>query len=81
MSYRNNENYGTEEMKCMYCGKDFNGDGSSISAGEETLAVYCTVDCMTKAFRKMTRLMRKLSKEELMKIIDTNNNFGKEKKK
>jgi hypothetical protein len=71
-------------MKCMYCGKEFKGEGCSISAGsagEKAIAVYCTVDCMTKAFKKMTRLMRKLSKEEIMKIIDPNNNFGKEKNK
>jgi len=68
-------------MKCRYCGNDFEGEGVSIYTRGELIVTYCSANCMTKAFKKMTQLLRKLNKKELELLFDSNINSGKGKNK
>ena len=58
-------------MKCNYCGKELKGEGASIYAQGELIAVWCNSICMSKAMKRMTRLVKKMSPEQLRKLGET----------
>jgi DNA-directed RNA polymerase subunit RPC12/RpoP len=58
-------------MKCSYCGKEFEGEGASLYTQGELTAAYCMADCMGKAFKKMSQLVRKLGKKQLLELFDS----------
>jgi len=61
-------------MKCCFCGKNTEESKSTASfyvSGELT-SVYCSPDCMGKAFKNATNLMRKLNRKQLIKLINKN---------
>ena len=58
-------------MKCTYCGKELKGEGVSTYVEGKLVSTFCNSSCMGKAYKKMTRLIKKLSYEELMKLIDS----------
>jgi len=58
-------------MKCNYCGKVLKEEGASIYAQGELIAVWCNSICMGKAFKRMKRLVKKMSPEQLIKLAET----------
>jgi hypothetical protein len=60
-------------MKCNYCGKDLvgnNGEASFYTRGE-LIAAYCSSACFGKACKKMSQLVRKLGRKQLLELFDS----------
>jgi hypothetical protein len=54
-------------MKCSYCGKNLKGDNVSIYVSGEKTGSFCDSYCMGELFKKMTLLIKKMSRKELLK--------------
>jgi hypothetical protein len=58
-------------MECGYCGKKPEG-GKRVSTYIEgaLTAVYCSPECFIKACKRSSRILRKMSREQLLAIIN-----------
>ena len=62
-------------MECSYCGKNFE-EGASIYCKGKAAAAFCSSTCMQKAFKKMIRLLGKMSPEQTENFL---NKYNKKK--
>jgi len=56
-------------MKCHYCGKE-SDEGVSIYASGKLVSFFCSVSCNTKFTKKATRILKRMSREELLSFIN-----------
>jgi len=64
-------------MKCDYCGKESDASVSTYISGKQ-VSFYCSVSCHTKACKKITRILKKMTREELLSFIKNNKAENKE---
>jgi hypothetical protein len=62
-----------EKRKCGYCGKDLVGENgeASLYARGELIGAYCSSACFGKACKKMSQLVRKLNRKQLLELFDS----------
>jgi len=52
-------------MKCSNCKKEFSHEGCSVYVEGKLTLSFCSTSCHGKFFKKATRALKKMSKEEL----------------
>jgi len=58
-------------MKCDYCGKESDEGVTTYILGKQ-VSFFCSVSCQGKFFKKATRIMKKMSREDLLRLIEKN---------
>ena len=64
-----------KNKKCFYCDKSMDGEGISIYHGgkldaeDKLIVAYCSVKCMNKTSKAMSKIFRKMSREQLFELI------------
>jgi hypothetical protein len=58
-------------MKCTYCGKEIKNKFVGTYVDGKLVSTFCNSRCMGEAYKKMTRLIKKMGRDKLLKLIDT----------
>ena len=64
-----------KNKKCFYCDKSMDGEGISIYHGgkldteDKLIVAYCSVKCMNKTSKAMSKIFRKMSREQLFELV------------
>jgi len=55
--------------ECTYCGKAFSHEGCSIYVEGKLIQSFCSIGCYGKFYKKVTRILKKMTREELLSFI------------